>query len=124
MATTTDEPTTVQMRTELGSSGPIPVEDFNAAADAAAARLRGEQLSFELGVGRKDAPDFATVKIAGSLTIERDLRYMEHVTVTVVDRFGEVVAEAPATVGYPGFKDHFDKTGGKTVERLHVATLD
>jgi hypothetical protein len=33
------------------------------------------------------------------------------------------LAEGNAGVGYPAFKDHWDKQGGKTVERIHTATL-
>ena len=127
MATTTDE-TTVEFHTESGSTGPMPLTDALDRMDEAADRLRsehrGEQLSFDLGVSRTNRPDFATVKISGSVLIGRDLRYRESVTVKVVDQHGEVVCEAPATVGYPAFKDHFDKDGGKRVERIHTAKID
>lgn len=83
----------------------------------------GENLSFDLGTGTRDNPDFATVKISGQLTINRDLLYGQYVKVQLVDHAGEVLAEGNAGVGYPGFKDHWDKQGGKTVERIHTATL-
>lgn len=103
--------------------------------DAARERLQDEahderlfdapsQLSFNLGTGRRDAPDFATVKIAGQLDVSKDLLYGQSVTVTVTDHHGEVIAEGAAAVGYPAFKDHFDKHGGKTVERIHTATIE
>lgn len=124
MATTTDEQTTVSIEGEGFSTGPIPMDEFNQAADEAARRLQSEQLSFDLGVSRTNRPDFATVKVSGSLLVGRDLSYREPVTVKVIDQGGEVVAEAPATVGYPAFKDHFDKDGGKRVERIHAAKID
>lgn len=125
MGATTEEQTTVELRAENGSSGPIPLDEFSERADAAIDRLRSGQLSFELGTGRRDAPDFATLKIAGQLGVTEDLLYGQPVTVRVIDqRSGEVIAEGSAVVGYPSFKDHFDKHGGKTVERLHTATLE
>ena len=117
---------TVEISTPDGkSTGPIPYSEFEHLADAAIGRLRDEntQLSFDLGAGRGGRPDFATVKIAGALTVERDLRYCEHVTITVADMHGEVLCEQQATVGYPAFKDHWDKDGNKSVERLHTATI-
>lgn len=82
------------------------------------------QLSFNLGTGRRDSPDFATVKVAGQLSVDLDLKYAQTVWVRVTGRDGEVISEGTATLGYPAFKDHFDKYGSKTVERIHTATLD
>lgn len=121
MATTTDAPT---------------AEELDEARDRVREELSDEerdqrrhahltpQLSFDLGTGRGDSPDFATVKVGGQLGVERNLRYAEPVTVTITNRHGEVIAEASATIGYPAFKDHFDKYGTKTVERIHTATVD
>ena len=83
-----------------------------------------QQLSFDLGTGRRDSPDFATLKIPGQIRVQRDLHYQEGVTITITDAHGEVIASAAATLGYPVFKDHFDKHDTKTVERVHSATLD
>jgi hypothetical protein len=124
VAVSTDEQTTVTIEGEGFSTGPIPMDEFNEAADRARDRLRVEQLSFDLGVSRTNRPDFATVKISGSMLIGRDLRYREPVTVKMVDQYGEVVCEAPATIGYPAFRDHLDKDGGKQVERIHTAKID
>ena len=103
--------------------------------DEARERLQGEhpdgalfdapsQLSFDLGTGRRATPDFATLKIAGQLSVSENLLYAQTVHVTVTDHHGEVLTEGSATVGYPAFKDHYDKYGGKSVERIHTATLD
>lgn len=100
----------------------IPVDEFEGAMNEILDA--GTQLTFDLGVPRRGGPDFATLKITGQLPVTRNLLYSEHVTVQIVDRVGEVLAEAPATVGYPTFKDHYDKSGGKTIERVHTAALD
>lgn len=110
MATTTEPPTTRN--------------GFDDAIDGARDRLQAPQLSFELGTGRRDNPDFATLKISGQLAVDQNLLYGAPVTITVTDPGGEVIATGSAAVGYPGFKDHFDKLGSKTVERLHTATIE
>lgn len=102
-----------------------------AALDAARERVRDEeqlfeapsQLSFDIGAPRRSSPDFATLKIGGTLGVTRDLLYQEHVTVTVTDAHGEVIATQPATIGWPAFKD---KTTGELTftERAHTATVD
>jgi hypothetical protein len=128
MATTTDDTQdTVAFEVDGKRSDPMPLNEFEDRANEAIDRLRGErgeQLSFDTGVGRKDKPDFASLKIAGALSGERDLRYMEHVTIRVTDRHGEMISEQSASIGYPVFKDHFDQYGAKTVERIHTAKID
>lgn len=142
MGATTTEETTVTVTGPDGETvGPFPAnklgehgEDFKPLVERALTNaghtverdvvLGSGQLSFALGTGRKDAPDFASLKIAGQLAVEKDLLYGQPVTIMVTDSHGEVIAEGSAAVGYPAFKDHFDKHGGKTVERMHVATLE
>lgn len=127
MPTPTIDDTTMTIRTADGTeTGPFMIDDL----DNARERLRAEhddapsQLSFDLGMGRRDSPDFATLKVSGSLSVTEDLLYGQHVTITVTDHHGEVLSQETATVGYPAFKAHFDKYGTKTVERIHAATID
>lgn len=82
------------------------------------------QLSFNIGAGRSDAPDFASLKVSGALGLKADLKRRQSVTVTVTDHLGEVISSKPATVTSIQFKDTTDKDHQTTTERIHVAALD
>ncbi|MGH2876666.1 MAG: hypothetical protein ACRDLV_10480 [Solirubrobacteraceae bacterium] len=114
MTTTTEAPPTTQQQ-----------------LDEARDRLRhekldrfAEQLTFDVGAGRGDAPDFASLKISGAIGVSADLKRRQGVIVRVMDaRNGELICDATATVTSVQFKDATDKNG-TTTERVHVAPLD
>jgi hypothetical protein len=115
VSTTTDRPPT---REELDEARDrVRHENSDQLFDAPS------QLSFDLGAGRKDAPDFASLKITGDIGLVADLKRRQNVTVTVTDHLGEVIATRPATITGIAFKDKTDKYG-TTTERVHTASLD
>lgn len=116
MATTTDDTMTVQ----IGDDPPVTLtpEQIDRAAD----RLRQRQLTFDVGKAG-GSPDLASIKIAGSLPLWRDLKRQTVVHVTVTDEFGEVIVDSDAKITGVAFKDDEDKHGNITTERIHTATL-
>ncbi len=119
---TTTERTTMEIHGDGFSSGPIPVDEFGDAVDAAAARLRNRQLSFDVGVAGGQ-PDFASLKISGDLGIGQDLKRRRSVQVSVTTEDGELLAQASGVVTGIAFRDKEDKHGNVTVERIHTITL-
>jgi hypothetical protein len=103
--------------TEMGS-----LSEFEERTDDAVRRLRGEQLSFQVGLpGNK--PDVGSVKVSGSLGVGRDLRRQQEVVVTVALADGTVLASGHGKVTGIGFKDTEDKYGLVTTERIHTISL-
>ncbi len=116
MATTMDPPTSAELdeaRDRLRDDAPD-----GALFDAPS------QLSSDIGAGRKDAPDFATLKVTGDIGLVADLKRRQNITVTVTDHLGEVICSRPATVTSIQFKDKTDQHGVTTTERIHVAAVD
>lgn len=86
--------------------------------DEARDRLRQrKQLTFDLG--DHNELDFGSVKLAGSVLIERDLNHEDEVVVTVATPDGTILARGTGVCGWPQFKDHVDKYETVTVERIH-----
>lgn len=84
-------------------------------------RMRGEQLSFNVGqAGGK--PDFASVKIGGDFAIGKDLKRRTQVVVTVALDDGTVLCQGRRTVSSIQFKDTEDKHGDVTTERIHTVS--
>lgn len=107
------------------TTGPVPYDEFADRAQAASDRLRAEhrQLSFDVGALGAE-PEFASLKLTGSLNLDRDLKRRQALTIVVSDpATGEVICERSATITAIGFKDTTDKYGTMT-ERIHTATID
>lgn len=123
MSTTTKDETQVSLTTPDGRTTDMgSLSEFEERADEAVRRLRGEQLSFQVGLpGNK--PDFGSVKVSGGLSLPRDLRRRQQVVVTVATTDGEILASGSATVTSIAFKDTTDKYG-TTTERVHTVALD
>jgi hypothetical protein len=82
-----------------------------------------DQLRFSFDVGGA-TPDTATLKIGGTLGLERELRKGEEVGVRVVDADGQILAEADGYVVAVAFKDQRDKDGEIVqTERAHTARV-
>lgn len=121
MATTTEDETTVELKTENGSSGPIPLDEFNERADEAIERLRSKQLSFDVG-GKE--PSLASVKATVDLRIPRELRKGSQVRVAVTTVDGEVLAQTLGKIVAVTFEDKYDNDGFLVAtERIHKVKL-
>lgn len=119
MGATTTEETTVEMRTEHGSTGPMPMSEFEERADEARNRLRNSQLSFDVG-GRE--PNASSIKASIYLAIGRQLRKGEQVRVAVTTAEGEVLAQTVGKVVSIAFEDQFEKGFLVGCERVHRVT--
>ena len=111
------EDTTFTIEADGITSGPFTMDDL----DQAAARLEAGQLSFDVGLPG-NRPDFACIKIGGSLPVPSDLKRRQEVTVMVLDEDGQVLAKSTATVTAISFKDKTDGYG-TTTERIHTVSL-
>ena len=119
MSTMTDD-TTVTFQTGDGEPvGPFTTDEIERTAEG----LRPKrQLTFDVGSAGGE-PDFASLKIAGSFTVWKDLKRRSFVHVTVTDHFGEMVCEADGTISGVMFKDKEDQHGNISTERIHTAQL-
>jgi hypothetical protein len=82
------------------------------------------QLRFSFDVGGA-TPDTATLKIGGTLDLERELRKGEAVGIRVVDADGDLLAHADGYVTAVAFKDQRDKDGDIVqTERAHTARVE
>lgn len=93
------------------------LSEFSDRADEAISRLRGEQLSFNVGLPG-NRPEFGSVKIGGSLGVGRDLKYRDKVLVRVLTDDGELLAEQKMTVTGVAFK--VDSHG--YTDRIHTVS--
>lgn len=83
-----------------------------------------DQLRFSFDVGGA-TPDTATLKIGGTLLLERELRKGEEVGVRVVDADGHVLAQADGYVTAVAFKDRRNGDGEIVeTERAHTARVE
>jgi hypothetical protein len=79
----------------------------------------GVQLSLEVG---GDEPETSSFRIAGTLTVKRELRMGALVAVHLIDADGEVVAEGDGLVNLVQFQ-HRQTTDHEWVERIHGVKL-
>jgi len=80
------------------------------------------QLTLKIDTPRKDYPIAGGIKIAGAMTVHKDLTKDTKVSVAIIDENGVVMAEAEAEVSGISFKTKHPETGSY-VERMHTITL-
>lgn len=81
-----------------------------------------QQLSFN--TGQRGEPDYASVKISGSLPVDRDLLKGQGFYVRVVTLGGEFITEGMFACTNLAFPDKTDKDGVTTTERVHTLSVD
>lgn len=79
------------------------------------------QLTFDVG---GESPTRATLKVGGSMGLDRELRKGEQLGIRIVDADGQLIAQADGHVSAVTFKDKRTDGYVESTERAHTVTVD